>query len=1142
MLPPSPDRPEASAELFVELLAGLPSGVVAYRLEEPGSARDLRVVYLNAAAAKLLRVEDPSLLLGQLVGDIDPSVDTNPAYPVVLQAVETGQGADLGHIPFEDEQAGQVVFAARVFPLPDRHAGVVFEEVTEQVLLEERLSHQQEELRTLAGATFEGVGLIQRGQFLLVNDALALLLGQPVSALIGRPADLDVGLPELPEALDEERHALEAEIRRPDGTTLPVELRTRRVRFAGEEARAVVVRDISERVRSLEALNRQALRFRAIFDATFQFIGLLRPDGTLVEANQTALEFAGIEPEDVIGKPFWEAYWWSHSPRVQQRLRDAIARAARGELVRYNERVRGANDSRVVIDFTLKPVFDGEEVVLLIPEGRDISDLIRAQRALRRQQRRTIRILNAAGEGILGVNAEGVVTFANEAAAALLGGPPQALVGLPHGEVLRHTTADGSPPQELPIDRVLRRGRAQGGGEGFLEGPEGTRFPAEYLVTPLAEEGAQGAVIVFRDVSERREAEVALRESEERYRALFAALHEGVVLQDRDGAIVAANPAAERILGLTMDQMAGRTSLDPRWGVVTPDGQPLPGDQHPAMVALRTGEEVHGFVQGVRQPSGELRWILVNASLIWGPDPSSPDAVVSTFYDVTEQREAEEALRRSELHHRTILNTLKEGVLLISASGHVLTANASVRELFGLPEGVGFDLYEGDRWRFVREDGTFYPQENLPEQRVLRSGQAVFGEVKGVHTTDGELRWVSVKAQPVHGPDGTTSAVVMSFEDITERKAAELALRQREAQLRAAQQIAHVGDWSWEPEAGTIRWSDELYRIFGHEPGAFEPTFEQYVEQIHPDDREAVQAEIAAALAERRAYEVIHRVVRLDGETRHVHGRGEVVLGAGGEAVAFQGTAQDTTEQERSRQALQRYARELEARNAELEQFAYVASHDLQEPLRMVSSFLQLLQRRYAGRLDDTADEYIAYAVDGAKRMQALIQDLLAYSRIGTRGKPFQRVDLSRLVEDVLTDLGPAIDDTEATVEVGDLPSVDADPTQMRQLLQNLVGNAIKFRGPDPPLVRLRAAREGPNWRITVSDAGIGIAPEHRDRIFQIFQRLHTRDEYEGTGIGLAICKRIVERHGGRIWVDSAEEGGAAFHFTLPARLAPRGV
>ena len=204
---------------------------------------------------------------------------------------------------------------------------------------------------------------------------------------------------------------------------------------------------------------------------------------------------------------------------------------------------------------------------------------------------------------------------------------------------------------------------------------------------------------------------------------------------------------------------------------------------------------------------------------------------------------------------------------------------------------------------------------------------------------------------------------------------------------------------------------------------------------------------------------------------------------------------------------------------------------------------LQLLQRRYEGQLDETADEYIGYAVDGASRMKTLIQDLLAYSRIGTRGKAFEPVDMNRAVETVLGDLALAVEETGATIEVGDLPTTLADASQMRQVFQNLIGNAVKFSGDAPPEVAITAARTAaartdggaaPGWRFAVSDNGIGIAAEHAERIFQIFQRLHTRDEYEGTGIGLAMCKKIVERHAGRIWLESEPGDGATFYFTLP--------
>jgi len=234
--------------------------------------------------------------------------------------------------------------------------------------------------------------------------------------------------------------------------------------------------------------------------------------------------------------------------------------------------------------------------------------------------------------------------------------------------------------------------------------------------------------------------------------------------------------------------------------------------------------------------------------------------------------------------------------------------------------------------------------------------------------------------------------------------------------------------------------------------------------------------------------------------------------------------------------ALEHQTAELLRSNAELQQFAYVASHDLQEPLRMVASYTQLLARRYQGKLDQDADEFIAFAVDGAKRMQALINDLLAYSRVGTQGSDFEPTDLNQVVDQVIADLRGAIEDAGASVLRDDLPIVPGDPVQLGQLFQNLISNAIKFRGSEAARVIVTAERDGPQWRFAVQDNGIGIAPEFGERIFTIFQRLHTREEYPGTGIGLAICKKIVERHGGRIWLESETGAGATFCLTLPAR------
>ena len=226
---------------------------------------------------------------------------------------------------------------------------------------------------------------------------------------------------------------------------------------------------------------------------------------------------------------------------------------------------------------------------------------------------------------------------------------------------------------------------------------------------------------------------------------------------------------------------------------------------------------------------------------------------------------------------------------------------------------------------------------------------------------------------------------------------------------------------------------------------------------------------------------------------------------------------------------------ELARSNADLEQFAYVASHDLQEPLRMVTAYTQLLGERYRGKLDENADKFIGYASEGAQRMQVLIQDLLAFSRVGRNEPTSKTFDCNAVMQEVVQTLATTIQESGASVSYAELPAVWADRTQVAQLFQNLIGNAIKFRGEKPPVVAVQAEAAGERWQFSVSDNGIGIASEHAENIFVVFQRLHARTEYPGNGIGLAICKKIVERYGGKIWMESQPGQGSTFKFTLPA-------
>ncbi|MBI5096658.1 MAG: hypothetical protein HZB32_03260 [Nitrospirae bacterium] len=240
-------------------------------------------------------------------------------------------------------------------------------------------------------------------------------------------------------------------------------------------------------------------------------------------------------------------------------------------------------------------------------------------------------------------------------------------------------------------------------------------------------------------------------------------------------------------------------------------------------------------------------------------------------------------------------------------------------------------------------------------------------------------------------------------------------------------------------------------------------------------------------------------------------------------------------QRKQAEEGLKQYAAELEKSNKELQNFAYVTSHDLQEPLRMISSYLQLIERRYKERLDEDGHQFIAYAVDGASRLQTMINGLLSYSRVRTQGKPFGPADCESILEQTLINLKVAIEESHAVITHDPLPTVTADGSQLISLFQNLIINAIKFRGDKPPAIHVSALQTDKDWVFSVRDNGIGIAPEYHERIFAIFQRLHGMD-YPGIGIGLSICRRIAERHGGRLWVESMPGTGSTFYFTIPMR------
>jgi PAS domain S-box-containing protein len=321
----------------------------------------------------------------------------------------------------------------------------------------------------------------------------------------------------------------------------------------------------------------------------------------------------------------------------------------------------------------------------------------------------------------------------------------------------------------------------------------------------------------------------------------------------------------------------------------------------------------------------------------------------------------------------------------------------------------------------------------------------------------------------------------------------------------------------------------------------------RWLEQLHPDDRELTVSKWMEKVKTGESFDMEFRIRRNDGIYHWFKTRAVPMRDSDGSIVKWFGSNTDFDEIIKAQEQLKAFSNELEIKvreldnaitdlkrsNQELEQFAYVASHDLQEPLRMVSSYTQLLERRYKDQLDQDARDFIFFAVDGANRMQHLINDLLDYSRVTTRGKPFVKLDLSTVLGHAIANLQKKVQETGAMIVNDDLPFVYGDEVQLVRVFQNLLDNAMKFRGADPPRINVSAKTFDEKIQISITDNGIGIDKIYSDRVFTIFQRLHTKIEYPGTGIGLAICKRTIERHGGKIWFESEPGKGTTFSFTL---------
>jgi PAS domain S-box-containing protein len=554
---------------------------------------------------------------------------------------------------------------------------------------------------------------------------------------------------------------------------------------------------------------------------------------------------------------------------------------------------------------------------------------------------------------------------------------------------------------------------------------------------------------------------------------------------------------------------------------------------HSAIETHLTDRSIYQLTMRMRHEDGHYVPIIVGGQAIWDAD-GTPIRMAGSMHDITDQAVAEEAARVAEERYRLAIS---------GASTGFWDWNPITGELFWSPQLLKILGLEDPDYVPSHEDWKkrLHPDDRDAVVDTLTRHLEQDGEYDVEYRTlngNGEYIWVHTRGQAIWNDTGEPQRMAGSLYEITDRKQAVQQALDRSRMLEFASRVAKVGYVEMDVETGDALWGDQVYDIYKLDPTDPPPSFDDIFVRTHSGDQEVFTQQIEAAKNSCAPQVFVRRITRGDGVECIVQSWIERGCDSKGQMTRLYGAFQDVTEQRETETKLRFQSEELIRANAELERFAAIASHDLQEPLRKIAAFSDILAKNHSGNLDPSGHKIVETIVDGAQRMRILVQDLLHYSRTGSEEMEFVDVDLNQVVDDVRTSLQSDLDDSQAILEVENLPVVSGDAPLLRQVFHNLICNAIKYRSNANPYIKISSERsaDGDAWQLRVEDNGIGFEEQHAERIFEIFQRLHSRDEYAGTGVGLALCHRVIERHGGRIWAEGKAGQGACFHVILRDR------
>jgi PAS domain S-box-containing protein len=749
--------------------------------------------------------------------------------------------------------------------------------------------------------------------------------------------------------------------------------------------------------------------------------------------------------------------------------------------------------------------------VLVTSEVSDESGALEtAQKDMAEMEARYHGLLEASADSMVVVDEAGQIVLLNVKAEKQFGYGPDELLGrrvtkiIPEGFAER-LTADAIRTAAEVVDQQIDTGI-----ELIGLRKDGSEFPIEILLSPL--EGAEGTLVTaaIRDVSGLKATEKHLAQMEGKYHALLEAAPDAMVVVNDIGEIVLLNVQAEKQFGYYRGELLGRQvkELIPEGFAerLIADGTRTTAEalaQH-----IGTGIEL----KGRRKDGGEFP-IEIMLSPLQGTDGI---LVTAAIRDITKRRE-------SEARYRGLLEAAPDAMVVVNQGGEIVLLNVQAEKQFGysrdelVGQQVKSIIPQGFAERLIA-DGTRTATEALAQH--IGTGIQLVGQRK-----DGSEFPIEIMLSPLESTDGIL--ITAAIRNITKRRESEARYR---GLLEAAPDAMVVVNQGGEIVLLNVQAEKQFgYRrdeLLGQQVTNLIPA--GFAERLIADGTRTA----AEALGQRIGTGIELKGRRKDGSEFPI----EIMLSPleSTDGILVTAAIRNITKRKQGEAELLGKIAELDRSNAELNHFAYLASHDLQEPLRMVTSYTQLLARRYLGKMGSDADEFIAFAVDGANRMQMLIGDLLTYSRVESRGTLLLDCSSEEALDRALKNLGGTIRESGALVTHGPLPRVLADKAQLVQLFQNLIDNAIKYRSDDIPQVRVSAVQNGDGrWVFSVTDNGLGIESQHFEKIFDVFQRLHNRGKFTGTGIGLSICRKIAERHGGRILVESQPGHGSAFHFSL---------